>query len=229
MLPVERDRWLVSLAGYFDEHMPKDHLEFLEFARSLPVPDLYNAVMPQQPVSEVVRHGFPGSRRQRYDRLKRVPERLIVLGDALCCFNPVYGQGITVSALEAEELGAAVAAEKALGDLGRGFSARWFGRIRPIVDSAWEGICIEDARFPELSRGRTLQLKASQWYVSRLHRASYRDPRVTDQFYRVLSFIDPPSSLFRPRVALRALFARGPASKSMAPSVRCEDPGSKVL
>lgn len=208
MLPVERDRWLVSLAGYFDEHMPKDHPEFFAFARSLPVPDLYNAVMPQQPVSEVVRHGFPGSRRQRYDRLKRVPERLIVLGDALCCFNPVYGQGITVSALEAEQLGAAMTAEKALGDLGRGFSARWFARTRSIVDSAWEGICIEDARFPELSSGRTLHLKASQWYVSRLHRASYRDPRVTDQFYRVLSFIDPPSSLFNPRVALSALFAR---------------------
>jgi 2-polyprenyl-6-methoxyphenol hydroxylase-like FAD-dependent oxidoreductase len=76
-----------------------------------------------------------------------VPERLIVLGDALCCFNPVYGQGITVSALEAEQLGATVAAAKTNGSLGE-LTAEWFARIRPIVDSAWEGIWIEDSRFP---------------------------------------------------------------------------------
>jgi len=229
MLPIERDRWLVSLAGYFDEHMPKDHPEFFAFARSLPVPDLYNAVMPQQPVSEVVRHGFPGSRRQRYDRLKRVPERLIVLGDALCCFNPVYGQGITVSALEAEQLGATVAAAKTNGSLGE-LTAEWFARIRPIVDSAWEGIWIEDSRFPELSSGRSLRLKASQWYVDRLHRATYRDFRVTDQFYRVLSFIDPPSSLFNPRVALSALFARGPAKQDHGAVLSADGPTrSKTL
>ena len=101
MLPVEQNRWLVSLAGYFDDQMPQDHLEFFAFARSLPVPALYNAIKLQEPVSDVVGHGFPGSRRQRYDRVRHVPERLIVLGDALCSFNPVYGQGITVSALEA--------------------------------------------------------------------------------------------------------------------------------
>jgi alpha/beta hydrolase fold len=156
----------------------------------------------------VVGHGFPGSRRQRYDRLRHVPERLIVLGDALCSFNPVYGQGITVSALEAEQLGAALAASKAGGDLGPDFSARWFARLKPIVDAAWDGVWIEDSRFPELSSGRSLRLKASQWYVGRLHRATYRDARVTDQFYRVLGFIDPPSSLFYPRVAFSALFAQ---------------------
>lgn len=208
MLPVEQNRWLVSLAGYFDDQMPQDHPEFFAFARSLPVPDLYNAIKLQEPVSDVVRHGFPGSRRQRYDRLRHVPERLIVLGDALCSFNPVYGQGITVSALEGEQLGATLAASKAVGGLGPDFSARWFARIKPIVDAAWDGVWIEDSRFPELSSGRSLRLKASQWYVGRLHRATYRDARVTDQFYRVLSFIDPPSSLFYPRVAFSALFAR---------------------
>ena len=174
MLPVEQNRWLVSLAGYFQDQMPQDHTEFFVFARSLPVPALYNAIKPQEPVSDVFRHGFPGSRRQRYDRLRQVPERLIVLGDALCSFNPVYGQGITVSALEAEQLGAALAASKAGGDLGPDFSARWFARIKPIVDAAWDGVWIEDSRFPELSSRRSLRLKASQWYVGRLHRATYR-------------------------------------------------------
>ena len=87
---------------------------------------------------------------------------------ALCSFNPVYGQGITVSALEAEQLGAALAASKSEGGLGSGFSARWFGRVKAIVDAAWDGVRIEDTRFPQLSSGRSLRLKASQWYVGRL-------------------------------------------------------------
>jgi 2-polyprenyl-6-methoxyphenol hydroxylase-like FAD-dependent oxidoreductase len=208
VLPIERDLWLVSLAGYFDEQMPSNHLEFLEFARSLATPELYEALRPQEPMSDVAPHAFPGSQRRRYERLKNLPSGLIVLGDALCSFNPVYGQGMTVSALEAEALDDALCVAKAEVEIGPHFARRWFASTKAVVDAAWDGVSIEDFRHPELRSERPLGLRVAQWYVGRLHRATYRDPRVTNQFYRVLSFMDSPSSLFSPRVARRVLLGR---------------------
>jgi 2-polyprenyl-6-methoxyphenol hydroxylase-like FAD-dependent oxidoreductase len=208
ILPIEGDRWLVSLAGYFDEQMPASHAEFRAFARSLPTAALSQALDGEQPLSDVVQHSFPGSQRRRYDRLKSVPDGLLVLGDALCSFNPVYGQGMTVSALEAEELSAALSLIKAKGLKGPELARRWLARTRPIIDAAWDGVSIEDLRFPELRARRPLRLRAAQWYVGCLHRATYRDQHVTNQFYRVLSFMDPPSKLFAPRIAGRVLLGR---------------------
>jgi 2-polyprenyl-6-methoxyphenol hydroxylase-like FAD-dependent oxidoreductase len=208
VLPIEGGRWLVSLTGYFNEPMPTNHREFLEFSRSLSVPDLYEAICDREIRSEVVHHGFPGSQRRRYERLERSPERLIVLGDAACSFNPVYGQGMTVSALEAEQLDKMLARAKAEGTIGPGFARQWFRSATALIDAAWDGVLIEDFRFPELANERPLRLRLLQWYMGRVHRATYRSTRVTDQFYRVLNFMDPPATLFRPRIALDVLFGR---------------------
>jgi 2-polyprenyl-6-methoxyphenol hydroxylase-like FAD-dependent oxidoreductase len=189
--------------------MPTDHEEFRAFARSLPTETLFEALDREQPVSEVIHHSFPGSQRRRYDRLKSLPDGLLVLGDALCSFNPVYGQGMSVSALEAEELSAVLSLSKAKRLTIRELARRWHARTRPIIDAAWDGVSIEDLRFPELHADRPLKLRAAQWYVGRLHRATYRDPHVTNQFYRVLSFLDPPSKLFSFGIARRVLLGRG--------------------
>ena len=159
VLPIERDLWLVSLAGYFDEQMPSNHLEFLEFARSLATPELYEALRPQEPMSDVAPHAFPGSQRRRYERLKNLPSELIVLGDALCSFNPVYGQGMTVSALEAEALDDALCVAKAEVEIGPHFARRWFASTKAVVDAAWDGVSIEDFRHPELRSERPLGLR----------------------------------------------------------------------
>lgn len=39
----------------------------------------------------------PTSVRVRYDRMPRLPQGFLVVGDALCAFNPVHGQGMTVA------------------------------------------------------------------------------------------------------------------------------------
>ena len=81
-----------------------------------------------------------------------------------------------------------------------GFGPRWFRGITPLVDAAWNGVSLEDLRFPELARHRPARLLPLQWYMGRVTKATHRSPLVANQFYRVINFLDPPASLFRPRV-----------------------------
>jgi 2-polyprenyl-6-methoxyphenol hydroxylase-like FAD-dependent oxidoreductase len=206
---IEGERWLVSLNAYFDEPVPHSHEEFLAYARSLPTPELYGTIRQSQPLSDVVHYHLAGSARHRYERLRRFPAGLIVLGDAVCSFNPVYGQGMTVSAIEAEILHHALTTAKQKGGLGPGFGRHWFRSIQPTIDVAWDGVQVEDYRFAELKDQRPYHIRPLQWYLGRVHQATYRSPVVADQFYRVLSFLAPPTSLFRSRILAEVL--AGPA------------------
>ena len=205
MFPIEGDRWLVTLPGFFDEPMPQDHNAFLAYARSLAVPDIYETIRNGEPLSEIKRFRFIGSLRRRYERLEHVPEGLIAMGDAVCSFNPVYGQGMTVGAIEAEALSRAVTEARVEGGIGPDFGRRWFQTIRPVVDAAWNGVRLEDFRFPELARERPLRLRPLQWYMERVQQATHRSAFVTDRFYRVMNFLEPPSAFFSPRVMAEVL------------------------
>jgi 2-polyprenyl-6-methoxyphenol hydroxylase-like FAD-dependent oxidoreductase len=204
---IEDHRWLVTLAGLFDEPAPRDHEAFLAFAGSLPVSDLHEEICDLEPLSDPLRYRFPGSRWRRYDRLKTLPAGLIATGDAVCSFNPVFGQGMTVAALEAETLAQALPHAASGGRLDPQFPHRWYRQIGSVIDVAWQGVCLEDLRFPELADRNPATLRPLQWYVDRVHRATHRSAAATEQFYRVIGFLDPPTALFRPRVIAEALLA----------------------
>jgi 2-polyprenyl-6-methoxyphenol hydroxylase-like FAD-dependent oxidoreductase len=205
IFPIEGGRWLVTLISFFDETSPEDHESFVAFARSLAAPDIHQAIQHSEPLSDIVQYHFAGSLRRHYERLDAFPEGLIVVGDGVCSFNPVYGQGMTVSAIEAECLDKLLTQAKREGGLAPDFAPRWFRRIQGAVDTAWNGVTLEDLLFPELADKRPASIRALQWYMAHVHRATHSRPAVTDQFYRVVNFLDPPSALFRPRVIAQSL------------------------
>ncbi len=223
IFPIEGERWLVTLPGFFDEAMPHDRDGFLAYAASLAVPDLHAAIRDLEPLSEIKRHRFVGSLRRRYERLRHVPAGLIAIGDAVCSFNPIYGQGMTVAAIEAETLALALAEARIEGGIGSDFARTWFASIAPAIDAAWNGVLLEDFRFPELASQRPLSMRPKQWYMGRVQRATHRSAYATDRFYRVMNFLAPPTTLFSPRMVVEALRA-GSGSERAPERQRQEDP-----
>jgi 2-polyprenyl-6-methoxyphenol hydroxylase-like FAD-dependent oxidoreductase len=199
MLAQEGARWIVTIAGYFGDDPPTDPLGFLEFARTLPAPDVYDFLRTATPLDDPVAFRFPANRRYRYDALARLPENLVVLGDALCSFTPIYGQGMTVAALEALALRACLKAHPA--HLGRAF----FKKAKRAVDIAWTISAGRDRRLSDAGdpslRGRFLG-----WYLNKLQVAARVDPVVSLAFRRVANLLDAPPHLLRPSVLARVLW-----------------------
>ena len=98
--PIENQRWMVTLLGYAARSAPQNEDEFLQYARGLEHPDVYEAIKNGTPESNISVYRFPALRRFHYDKLEHFPNGLIVMGDAFCRMDPVFGQGMSIAALE---------------------------------------------------------------------------------------------------------------------------------
>jgi 2-polyprenyl-6-methoxyphenol hydroxylase-like FAD-dependent oxidoreductase len=215
LLRLEGDRWMVTLAGMLGDHPPTDPDGFLAFARSLRFPDIYQTVRDAEPLDDPVPFRFPASVRHRYERLDRFPDGLLVMGDAVCSFNPIYGQGMSVAALEALTLRR---------HLQRGVQPQprqVFRNLTRVVDVPWDIAVGGDLAVPGVQGRRTLKIRLVNAYIARLHAAAAHDASLASAFVRVAGLIAPPQSLLRPSIAVRVLRAsRHPAKGTAASSNR---------
>jgi 2-polyprenyl-6-methoxyphenol hydroxylase-like FAD-dependent oxidoreductase len=203
IVPVENGLWMVTEVGWFRDYPPGDDEGFLEFARSLPEPDVYDAIREAEPCSPIVVHRFPHNLRRHYEKLDRMPAGLVVLGDALCSFNPIYGQGMTSGALGAATLGEVLEESSDGTDtIGARFHAR-FGRI---LDGVWMQTTSEDLRFEKAQGTRAWWLGLANAYTAKVYERSRTDEVVSRAFLEVMHLMQPPASLLRPAILRRVLF-----------------------
>jgi hypothetical protein len=201
MLAMEGDRWMVTLFGMLGDEPPTDANGYADFARSLPAPDIYNVVSSAEPLTDPLPFKYPASCRRRYEDLERFPEGYLVFGDAICSFNPIYGQGMSVAALQARALAAS------LGTGADGLAKRFFTAAAKVVDNPWLMAVGGDLRYPGVEGPRTAMGNFVNWYLGKLHIAARKDPELTLAFHSVANLLADPPSLLKPNIAFRV--ARG--------------------
>ena len=198
-IAIEDGRWIVTLAGLLGQHPPTDDEGFEEFARGLPVPDVYDLIRSATPLTRPVPYRFRASVRHHFEAVRHPPDGLVVLGDALCSFNPLYAQGMTVAAQEALVL------RESLQEGPPGLPRRFYQAAAPVIDVAWDLAASADLRYPEVTGRRSVRGRVTGAYATRVQLRAHRDPTVARSLMRVVNLVDPPTALLRPALAARVL------------------------
>jgi 2-polyprenyl-6-methoxyphenol hydroxylase-like FAD-dependent oxidoreductase len=199
---VEGGLWVVSLLGGDGDYPPADEAGFLEFARSLRSPALYEAIASAEPLSPITSHRATENRLRHYDRLGRFPAGVVAVGDAACAFNPVYGQGMTAAAIGAEVLDCWLQGGSTYLSTGRG--RRFQRALAQATAAAWKLSTGADHGFRTTegpSPGRVAEMTGR--YIAGVIQASTRRPWVRRRLTEVLHLLRPPSALFGPGVLAR--------------------------
>ena len=202
MLRAENDTWMLTVFGIAGHEPHPDLISMCEFVEDCAPAQLLAAVQAAEAIGEPTRHRQPSSRWRRYDKVQRFPEGLLVIGDAICSFNPIYGQGMTVAALEA------LALRKCLSSGTRDLARRFFRASAIPIRQAWELSANPDLSLPEIEGTPPLLTRLLNVYVDRVLTAAEYDPVAVDNFFRVTSLIDPATRLLRPNMLWRAALAK---------------------
>ncbi|HEV8577477.1 MAG TPA: 2-polyprenyl-6-methoxyphenol hydroxylase-like oxidoreductase [Thermoanaerobaculia bacterium] len=213
--PIEGDRWLVTIAGVMHDYPPTDEQGFLQFARSLPSPELYRAIEHARPLSRIWGYRRT-SNRLRHFEAANVPQGFAALGDSVCAFNPVYGVGMTLAGLEA------LALRRLLREsAGRLDTRRFQKEVAKLVTGPWALTTGEDLRWPATQGGKiTAKVKLMHWYIDQVIRLIPGSQDVFRRFQEVNHMMKSPAALFHPAVLGRVL------RQALTPGKRRADRGS---
>jgi len=201
VFPIEGGLHIVTLMGAGGELPPGDEAGFLRYAGSLRAPHVHEAIRGATRVSPIATSRTTANRLRHFERMRRWPRGFVAVGDAVCAFNPTYGQGMTVAALEAERLDAMLRA----GPLReRAFQKAVAALVAPI----WSMATLEDFRYPGTRGERPPAARFVHRYMDAVFRLLPHDAWVSERFTRVVQLLAPSTSLFAPGMLARLAAAR---------------------
>lgn len=205
VFPLECDRWIVTLAGMHGDRPPTDDAGMLAFARSLPSPEVAHVLETAVPLADVVTHRLPSNQRRHVERLRRVPGGLVLLGDAVCSFNPTYGQGMSTAALQAEALGRALDRSRSLDPR---FVKAFYKRAAKAIGPAWQLTTGADFSLPATTGPKPPGTDLlNNRYMPRVFEATQVSDDVCRRFIEVSALLRPPPALLTPPMMVKVLLA----------------------
>ncbi|ORA28743.1 2-polyprenyl-6-methoxyphenol hydroxylase-like oxidoreductase [Mycobacterium aquaticum] len=211
LFACENDTWMLTLVGMTGLQPPVDREGMLRFAEKFAPAAMMTALRAAAPLTEPVTYRYPASVRRFYERLSQFPTGLLVFGDAICSFNPVYGQGMSVAALEA------LALRDCLNDGPHELARRFFRAAAKPLGRAWQMASGADLTLPDVEGHRSPFIRFTNRYTERVLTAAESDGAVAETFLRVTNLVDAPSELLRPSIVARVMAAaghRGPAGST---------------
>ncbi|HEY2524049.1 MAG TPA: hypothetical protein VGI29_03245 [Candidatus Binataceae bacterium] len=207
LFEIENRTWHVSLAGRFGDYPPTDETGFLAFAKSLPSPRLYDLIKDAERIADIAHHRFPTSVWRHYERLQGFPSGFLILGDAVCSFNPVYGQGMSSAALQVQAL-REVLRERAADSRGlEGLSAEFFPQAAQAVIAPWTLAANFDFAYPQTRGERPQGIAEGAAYFAALDSLQAEDIEVQRLVTEVFQLTKPLSAL-REEPLLSRILAR---------------------
>jgi hypothetical protein len=219
LVGYERDTWIFTVYALAGHEPPRDLAAMLSYAADYSPAHLLAAVRAGEPLGPVVQHRMPSSQWRRYDKMRRLPDGLLACGDAICSFNPIYGQGMSVAALDAMALRDCL--RRGVTDLPR----RYFRATAKTIGVAWRTGATSDLTFPEVQGRRTPSMRVTNRLVE-----SESDAMIGTQFFRVTGLLDPPTRLLRPSFLYRvaAVNRRGVQRHSVSEQTVADTPSASI-
>jgi 2-polyprenyl-6-methoxyphenol hydroxylase-like FAD-dependent oxidoreductase len=202
VLPIEDRKWIVSIGGRHGDDPPGDLDGFIGFTKTFRTPTIYEAIKNAKPDGKVARYNQRRSVRLHFHKLDRFPRGLIPLGDSVCRFNPVFGQGMTVAAMEAVSLGKQLARRSDLADPLDGLATDYLIEIQNCLEAPW-ATAITDFVHPQTRGDRPADFDKRLQYGMALTRLAAEDASVHKTLFEVTHLLRPHSALREPELANR--------------------------
>ncbi|WP_169814189.1 NAD(P)/FAD-dependent oxidoreductase [Nocardia mexicana] len=201
----EGDIWVLSAFGVGkDNHPPATPGELLTFAAEFAHDDVAAVLRRASPIDEVATYRFKTAVWRRYELLDRLPAGMLSIGDAVCCFNPIYGNGMTVAAITADLLDEVL--KRGTRDLPR----RYYRRVGRMLRTPWWLTKFSDIALPPVPLGSSGAKSLLHSGMSRVFRAAADDPATAATFLDVLNMDKSPVHMMEPRVAAATIGLRRP-------------------
>ena len=217
ILAVDYERWHVALVGTAGNVPPIDEEGFLKWTQDLPDPSMYEALRIAQPLTPIRGFAIPQNHWRHFELMHRWRTGFIVTGDAVCAFNPIYGQGMTVSAMDAMTIQQCLQEQQH--SPRTHFEQHLQHQIAKVTAPVWFLTTTEDLRWPKvkLSGARPNPcLPLLRSYLDLVLFSAIIDPEIAMAYFNVHVLAIPPSSMVRPRMVSRVLAA---ATKRAAKSL----------
>ena len=204
VLPEENNTMVALIAGFNKNYPPTEPLAFDAFRHRLG-PEFEEALKDAEPISQPYGYRGTSSCWNHYEELERWPERFVVLGDAFCGFNPIYGQGMSAAAKSAAALADVIRRSHRGLD---GVARSTLREIAKITEGVWLLATSSDLEWPGTEGGTVSNRpvdRFGRWYINKLLDATAFDRTVWLQFNAVTQLTQPATTLFAPGIFLRVM------------------------
>ena len=204
LLPMEAHRWIVTIAGVNGESAPTDRDGMLAYARTLDSPVIADVMEVSEPLIEPVTHRFPANRRRHVGRMRQFPLGWVMLGDAVCSFNPIYGQGMTTAAQQADALARQLDRS---GAINGSFARSYFKAASRTVNTPWSIAVGGDFVYEGTTGTKPFGNDLVNRWLDRVVKAGQHDDQVVIRLNETLTLLRSPQTLMAPTFVLRVLRA----------------------